>query len=118
MGYQKAVGIKVKKRSPGRPPEDRPKKSELQRLYVKEGRSIREIASRLECSKDLIARALKEYGITARSNVRSSMLYQYSLQELKEKVRKEGIRGTARIVGVHEATLRYHLKSRKKGQKT
>lgn len=92
----------------------RPDKKTLERLYVKEDRSIRDIAARLECSKDLIARALKEYGIPARARIRPSRLYEYSLQDLQEKIRNNGVRGTARLVGVSDATLRYHLKRRGK----
>jgi transposase len=95
----------------------RPDKKTLERLYTKEGLSIREIASKLECSKDLIHTALKEYGITTRARIRPSRLYEYGLQDLQGKVRTHGIRGTARLVGVSEATLRYHLKRRTGGER-
>jgi len=98
--YEKAAGIKIPRRPPGRPVSHRPEKSELQRLYIKEGRSIRDTASQLKCSKDLIARALKEYGITARANTRPSQLNRYGRRALKAEIQKQGIRGTARKIGV------------------
>ena len=92
----------------------RPDKKTLERLYTKEGRSIREIASRLECSKDLIARALKEYGIPARPKAgisrRKSQLTKYRLKDLKDSVKRQGIRATARDLGINEGTLRHYLK--------
>lgn len=54
LEYRKTAGIEAEKRKPGRPAGDRPKKSELQRLYVKEERSIREVAEILGCSKDKV----------------------------------------------------------------
>jgi len=98
----------------------RPTKKRLERLYVKEGRSIRETASRLDCSKDMVARALKEYGIVARSGIgrRRSQLTRYRLSDLRASIRAQGIRATARNLGVCEGTLRHYLKTRKKRVKT
>jgi hypothetical protein len=61
----------------------------------------------------MIARALKEYGIEVRKNVKRSCLREYSLKRLESGVKKKGIRGLARDVGVDESTLRHHLKVRK-----
>ena len=112
MGYQKAAGIKVEKRGPGRPAGPWPTKGELRRLYIKEKRSIRETALRLGYSKDLIARALKKYGIATRPRIRPSRLNRYGRRILKESIQKYGIRGTARNIGVPESTLRQYLKPR------
>ena len=109
----------TEKRRPGRPFEDRPEKGELQRLYVKEGKSIRETASCLNCSKDLVARALKEYGIQPRPNVqprpRKSYLEKYQTIDLEADIKRLGIRGAARMLGVPNSTLRQYVK-KVKGQ--
>ena len=111
MGYQKAADIKIKKRGPGRPASNRPKKSELQRLYVKEGRSIREVAEILNISKDKVYRALEEHNITRRSPARRSKLEKYDSAELRSRAKKKGIRGLARELGVNHGTLLHYLKS-------
>ena len=112
LGYQKLASIKVEKKSPGRPAEDRPKKSELRRLYINEGRSIREVAEILGISKDKVYRTLKKNGINRRSKVRRSKLEQYSLEYIKEKIKKEGMGGAADSLRVSRQFLRRHLKDR------
>jgi hypothetical protein len=63
------IGIGRKR---GKPPlGSKPIKIVLQRLYVKEARSIREVADLLGCTKDMVARALKEYGIESGQKSRS-----------------------------------------------
>jgi hypothetical protein len=81
---------------------------------VKESRSIREIADLQGCTKDMVARALKEYGIEARTKVRRSGLKKHGLQALRAAARKKGVRGTARELGVNPSTLRHHLQVRKR----
>lgn len=112
MGYQKAAGIKAKKRDPGRPAGDRPKKGELRRLYVKEGRSIREIAEILGCSKDKIYRTLEAYEINRRAKTRRSRLEQYSLEHIRDKIKKEGMGVAAGRLGVSRQFLRRYLRDR------
>jgi transposase len=114
MGYQNAAGIKIKKRGPGRPAGDRPKKSELQRLYVKEGRSIRDVAEILGVSKDKVYRILEEHGIARRSPARRSKLEKYDLVELRSRAKEKGIRGLARELGINHGTLLHYLKSHPK----
>jgi len=114
LGYKKAAVIKIKNRKPGRPALDRPKKSELQRLYVKEARSIRDIADILKCSKDRVYRSLKEYEIERRTNLARSRLLKYTLIELEKGITEKGIRGYARELGIAESALRHHLKIRQK----
>ena len=85
---------------------------DLLRLYTKEGKSIREIGEILKCSKDMVARALKAYGIEARSKASRSRLRIIELSVLEEAVKNKGIRGYARELGITEGALRHHLKGR------
>ena len=57
----------------------KPEKKLLQKLYVKESKSIREIAEQLGCSKDMIHRSIKEYRIEIRTNKRRSKLKNINL---------------------------------------
>ena len=110
----KAEEPKSRRARLGRPSSGRaPSKKILLRLYVKEGKSIREIGAALNCSKDMVARALKAYEIEARTNASRSRLRTIGLIDLMEAVRVKGIRGYARELGVTEGTLRHHLKVRK-----
>jgi transposase len=98
----------------GRPFTGRtPSRESLITLYSKEGKSIRDIGEALKCSKDIVARALKTYGIEARANASRSRLRTIELATLEEGVREKGIRGYARELGVTDGTLRHHLKVRK-----
>ena len=90
----------------------KPEKPALRKLYVKESKSIREIAELLSCTKDMVYRCLQEYEIEIRANNRRSMLIKYKLSELEKGIRIKGIRGYARELGVDESTLRHHLKIR------
>ena len=55
--YQEAIGLEVKR---GRPPAGpAPSKADLVQLYVKEDRSVRDVAAALGCSKDMVHRALR-----------------------------------------------------------
>ncbi|MCJ7588908.1 MAG: hypothetical protein MUQ00_13560 [Candidatus Aminicenantes bacterium] len=108
--YQEAAGMEVKR---GRPPTGpAPSKADLVKLYVKEGRSVRDVAAVLGCTKDSVHRALAGYGIKARSKARRSGLRTIRLQDLKSAVKDKGLRGTARDLGINEGTLRHHLKTR------
>jgi len=108
--HKEAIDMKVDK---GRPAIGRKTdKKELKRLYVKEFKSIREVAEALRCTKDMVYRSLKEYGIPMRTNKRRSILRKYKLAELERGIRSKGIRGHARELGVDESTLRHYLKVR------
>ena len=110
--YKEAVGLDVKK---GRPSVGKkPNKEKLEKLYIEESKSIRDIAEILACSKDMIYRALLEYGIKTRGHTRESRLSKYSLKNLHEIVSKEGLRGAARNLGVGYTTLRAYLERREK----
>jgi len=112
MGYQKVAGINVKKKRPGRPVGDKPKESELQRFYVKEKRSIREVAEILGVSKDKVFRALEDYGIGRRAKARKSKLERYSLEFIRGMIKKEGMGRTADSLGVSRQFLRRYLRDR------
>lgn len=112
--YKNVIGMKVGK---GRPPiGKKPDKKELKRLYIKESKSIREVAEVLRCSKDMIYRTLKEYGIKLRPGFNRSRLRKYKLSDLEKGVREKGVRGYAKELGVHENTLRYYLKGEREGK--
>jgi hypothetical protein len=108
--YKEAIGLEVnRERPPAGPP---PSKADLVRLYVKESRSVRDVAAALGCSKDAVHRALKQYGIAARSNASRSRLRTIPIRDLKAAIRDKGLRGAARDLGVDHSTLHHHLKVR------
>lgn len=108
---KEVTGLSVKRGKSGK--ERKPKKTELEKLYIKESKSIREVANILGCSKDMVYRSLKECGIETRTNKRRSKLKDIKLPTLENEVRRKGIRGYARELGVDESTIRHHLKIRK-----
>jgi transcriptional regulator of acetoin/glycerol metabolism len=114
---RKGTALKVKKRGLGRPAGNRPRKGELQLLYVEKKKSIREIAGHLGCSKDRIFRALREYGIERRPHTWRSRLERYDLDFLKETVNKTGYRKGAKELGVDKSTLYRYLKRMGKSAK-
>jgi len=106
--YQEAAGLPVRR---GRPPAGpAPSKADLVKLYVKEGRSVRDVAAALGCTKDAVHRALAGHGIKARPNARRSKLRTIQLRDIKATIREKGIRGTARDLGIDEGTVRHYLK--------
>ena len=108
--YQEAAGLEVKR---GRMlPGPSPSKEDLVRLYVKEGKAIREVAAVLGCSKDAVHRALKKYGINVRPNASRSKLRTIPLLDLEATIREKGVRGAAKVLGVDHSTLLHHLKVR------
>jgi hypothetical protein len=60
----------------------------------------------------MVYRALKEYGIEARTKIRRSGLRKHGLQALKAAAKKKGIRGAAQDLGVNPSTLSRFLRSR------
>ena len=87
---------------------------ELKKLYIKESRSIREVAEILGCSKDMVYRTLHEYKIELRPGFNRSKLRKYRLSDIEEGIREKGVRGYAKERGVHENTLRYYLRGVRK----
>ena len=107
--YLAAAGLDKPKR--GRPPlGPGPTRDELTRLYLGEGRSIRDAALILGCSKEAVHRALRAFGITSRPSTRTSRLAIHGVRELRRRVKVDGLRGAARTLGVAWATLRDYLK--------
>ena len=110
--YKEAAGLVVKR---GRSPSgEKPGKSDLKRLYVRELWSIREVSEHIGCSKDMVYRSLKEYGIELRPGFNRSRLRKYKLSILEKGIRDKGVRGYAKVLGVHENTLRHYLKRARK----
>lgn len=102
--YKQAIGQKVKR---GRPSTGKkPGKEELVELYVKKGKSIREIAENVGCSKDMIYRSLKDYNIKRRSENKRSKLLKYDKSFLRMEVKKKGITNTAKELQVDTRTLK------------
>lgn len=88
----------------------KPDKKTLGRLYVDQGLSIREIATRLGLNPDTIHYHLKRFGIEARPQAKRSQLRKYRLDTLEKGIREKGVRGYALELGIHENTLRHYLK--------
>lgn len=108
LKYKDAAGLEVRKGKPaiGKKPE----KLELQRLYIKEFMSIREIAAKIGCTKDMVYRALKEYGIQRRNQgEKRSQLQDYGLTFLKKEIKEKGYTQLAKELGVHNTTLRRYM---------
>jgi transposase len=99
------------KQKKGRPFEERPDQKTLKKLYVKEEKSIREIAGLFGYSKDIVYRALQEYGIERRPRDKRSRLRTYALSFLKREVKTKGFRQVARELKINEWTLRAYMKS-------
>lgn len=105
--YQEAVGLEVKRGKPAK--GKKPEKKELHRLYVKESKSIREVAEILRCSKDIVYRALKEYEIERRPDNKRSKLRNYDEAFLKMEVKQKGITQTAKELAVNISTLKKYI---------
>lgn len=99
----------------------KPGKAELEKLYSREGKSVRDIAAALGCSKDIVHRALKQYQIPARSkagaNIKRSKLWAIRLRDIENEVKARGLRGAALALGVDHGALCNHLKARRGGSK-
>jgi len=88
----------------------RPSKKTLARLYSERGFSLREIASKYDVHWSTVGRWLDESKIKARTIGKRSKLEKFRLSALENGVRKHGVRGFARKLGIHEETLRTYLK--------
>lgn len=89
----------------------KPAKEDLQRLYIQEGKSIREVAAVLGCTRDKVHRALKQYGIAVRSNARRSRLRDVNLALIMADIKTKGIVATAKALDVDPATLRHFIRA-------
>lgn len=105
--YQEAAGLEVRR---GRPPVGpAPSKADLVKLYVKESRSVRDVAAVLGCSKDAVHRALAGYGIKARTPARRSRLAKLDQGKLFADIAEKGVDATATSWGIPERTLKRYL---------
>jgi len=91
-----------------------PDKKTLRRLYIERGLSIREVANRLSLHADTVHYWLKKHGIETRDQAKRSRLRKHKLSTLEGGIKKHGVRGYARELGVHENTLRHFLKGARK----
>lgn len=104
--YLSATGRKPRRGRPTMGPA--PERADLEALYLREGLSIRETAAILGCSKEAVSRALRAAGITSRPKTRKISLSTSALAEISARVRRDGLRPTARALGLAPATvLRY-----------
>lgn len=108
--YKEAIGIKVGR---GRPAfGKKPDKKNLKRLYVEESKSIRGVAVALGCSKDMVYRALQEYGIERRRKTRDSKLSSIDSALLKKEIKEKGYRKAARDLGISTTALWSYMRRR------
>ncbi len=108
--YKESVGLKAKKGKPAI--GKRPEKVELKKLYVKESKSIREIAETLGCSKDMVYRSLGKYGLEVRSKTRRSQLRVYEIDYLRDEIKNKGYKQVAVELGVGVTTLRDYIRDK------
>jgi len=105
--YQEAAGLEVKR---GRPPlGPAPTKDQLVELYVRGGRSVRDIAASLGCSKDMVHRKLKDFRIKVRTAVRRSRLLKLDQAALFADIAEMGVDRTALKWGIPERTMKSYL---------
>jgi len=105
--YKEAAGLEVKR---GRPSiSQKPSKAELRRLYVRESKSIREVAEIIGCTKDMVYRSLKVYGIERRAYNKRSKLRHYDKSLLKKLVKEKGITKAAAELAVNKSTLKKYI---------
>jgi transposase len=111
--YKEAAGIEVKR---GRPPAGPPPlKADLVRLYVQEGQSVRDVAAALGCSKDMVHRRLKEFGIKVRPPAKRSRLRKLDQGKLFAAIAEKGIDRTAADWDIPMRTLTEYLARLRKG---
>lgn len=110
MGEKRPPACKGK---PGRPPSGRaPARKDLSRLYVREGKSIREVAEALNCTKDMVYRTLAAYSLKRRTKgQRRLKLMDYDPSFLQREVRKKGQVRMAEELGVNQSTLSRYLRN-------
>jgi DNA-binding CsgD family transcriptional regulator len=105
---RKDLHLGEERRGPGRPQGPRPKADDLRRLYVQEGRSIREIAGILGVKRDTVRRSLINGSIERRLNAKRSRLRAFSIDEIERAVQGHTMKDAAAILGVATRTLQYY----------
>jgi len=106
--YKEAAGIVAKKGKPSM--GKKPEKTELKKLYIKESKSIREASEILGCTKDMVYRALQEFGIERHPNTRRTKLERFDLEFIRDTVKMKGYRKGAQELGVDKSTLYRYLR--------
>lgn len=84
-------------------------KSILQKLYVEENKSLREISKILSCSPSVIKKRRKEYGIRLIGNRKTVELDRETLQDLYVD-EKKSIRDIAKIIECSREVVRIRCK--------
>ena len=93
----------------GRPSKARPARADLELLYVLEARAVRDVDAVLGVSKDMVARALREYGLTARPPAKRSRLRALDQGRLFADLAEFGINRTAEKYGIPRRTFLSYL---------
>lgn len=106
--YKEAADLEVKSGKPAY--GKKPNKEHLQKLYLNESKSIREVAEILKCSKDMVFRALKEYGIKRRPHIWSPKLKKFDQEFIVKMVDEKGYRKASKELGIDKSTLYRYLK--------
>lgn len=110
MDYKREIAIKPKR---GRPPwKKKPSKEDLEKLYVKEGKSIREVAETLDYPKEIVLRCLQRYGIKRRPPGRRKRLKENDYDSILEMIALKGLRKTAEDLGVSRQTLWRYIRDK------
>ena len=82
----------------------------LKALYLKEERSIRDIANLLGWKKDKVHRLLKQHGIKRDKRIRKGKLTGITLEFLDKEFKKKTKVQVAKELGVSRPALYKHLK--------
>lgn len=86
----------------------------LEALYLKEGRSIRDMAGLLGWSKDKVYRLLKKHGIKRDKRIRKGKLANISLHNLEREFNAKTKKQVAKELGISRATLYNYLNKLRK----
>ena len=98
-------------RGRGRPSiGETPTRAELVELYQRQGLSLRAAAEVLGTSKEAILRGLRENGIETRPASKPSRLAAYGPVELRRRIKADGLRATARALGLDPKALTGYLR--------
>jgi hypothetical protein len=108
LKYKEAARQKAKRGKPAL--GKKPIKATVKNLYVKESRSIRDIAFILGCSKVMAYRSLKEFGIQPRKHTeKRSKLEDFNYSFLKKEIKLKGYNRVSHELGAHNTTLRRYV---------
>lgn len=106
--YKEAMGFESKR---GRPSiGNKPGKTELKKLYLKESKSIREIAEILGCSKDMVYRTIHKYGIKKEKKTRKGKLKGITLEYIEKSLKNKTKVKLAEELGVTRQGLNKRIR--------